>query len=494
MLPAVERLLASFRLHAKKGERSKLADSLRAVELHLNTFEETRVQLRTLLEREGLSQKEIGLLLDKWLLRGDFLLTDFSEKFSYIVGNPPYVRQELIPNALMKEYRRRFATIYDRADLYIPFIERSLELLNPNGVVSFICADRWMKNRYGGPLRKLISDRFHLKYFVDMVDTPAFHSDVIAYPAIVAIANETPSVTRVTRRPEICEKTLSELAHTMRVGNLARNKHVQEISSVADGSQPWMLESFDRLSVARRIERDFPKIEEVGCKVGIGVATGADQVFIGSFDELDVEPSRKQPLVMTRDILTGSVQWRGFGVINPFEDDGKLVSLEKYPRLARYLEKHSELIRKRHVSGRNPSSWFRTIDRIYPALTRRTKLLIPDIKGKANIVFEEGKLYPHHNLYWVTAEEWDLRALQAVLLSDIAKLFIGLYSTKMRGGYLRFQAQYLRRICVPRWADVSPSLRKRLVQAATERDIKGCTEASFDLYRLSDNERIALKD
>ena len=79
-----------------------------------------------------------------------------------MIGNPPYVRQELIPDVLMAEYRARYRTIYDRADLYIPFIERSLTSLSPGGQLGFICADRWMKNKYGGPLRKLVSDRFHL--------------------------------------------------------------------------------------------------------------------------------------------------------------------------------------------------------------------------------------------------------------------------------------------------------------------------------------------
>jgi uncharacterized protein (DUF2237 family) len=45
----------------------------------------------------------------------------------------------------MAEYRERYTTIYDRADLYIPFIERSLRGLAPGGALGFICADRWMK-------------------------------------------------------------------------------------------------------------------------------------------------------------------------------------------------------------------------------------------------------------------------------------------------------------------------------------------------------------
>ena len=42
-----------------------------------------------------------------------------------------------------------------------------------------------------------------------------------------------------------------------------------------------MLEAPDQLSLVRRLEAEYPTLEEAGCKVGIGVATGADQVFIG---------------------------------------------------------------------------------------------------------------------------------------------------------------------------------------------------------------------
>ena len=93
------------------------------------------------------------------------------------------------------------------------------------------------------------------------------------------------------------------------------------------------MESSDQLALVRRLERDFPLIEEVGCKIGIGVATGADQAFIGTYDELDVEPDRKLPLAMTRDIITGTVKWRGLGVVNPFADEGGLVDLAKFPKL-----------------------------------------------------------------------------------------------------------------------------------------------------------------
>lgn len=161
-----------------------------------------------LLRQNGLNAKATMALADQWLIRSDFLLASLPEGFDTVVGNPPYVRQELIPDVLLAEYRTRYSTIYDRADLYIPFIERSLLSLSEGGHLGFICADRWMKNRYGGRLRQLIADRFHLKIFVDMVDTPAFNSEVIAYPAITVISRERPGSTRIAYRPIIERQAL----------------------------------------------------------------------------------------------------------------------------------------------------------------------------------------------------------------------------------------------------------------------------------------------
>ncbi|AWP25031.1 modification methylase PaeR7I [Acidiferrobacter sp. SPIII_3] len=493
LLPAVDRLIAAWRRHAPEAPASSLSGCLRAVELHEASLEATREQLIDRLREQGIATPAAQALARSWLVRGDFLLTPLEVDFDYVVGNPPYVRQELIPDALMAEYRARYRTVYDRADIYIPFIERSLTLLGEGGALGFICSDRWMKNRYGGPLRQMVAEGFHLKVYVDMYDTPAFQSDVIAYPAITVMTREKPGTTRIARRPVIEESILNKLAASLLDPQAPDpSGTVQEMADVATGPEPWILDTHDQIALVRRLERDFPAIEDADCKVGIGVATGADKAFIGPFEELDVEPDRKLPLVMTRDILSGQVAWRGLGVVNPFADDGRLVDLRQYPRLARYLEARKEIIARRHVAQRAPDNWFRTIDRIYPDLARKPKLLIPDIKGEAHVVYEEGRLYPHHNLYYITSDIWDLRALQAVLTSGIARLFVATYSTRMRGGYLRFQAQYLRRIRLPRWQDVPRALQAALIEAAERNDMAAGNQAAWALYGLSPEERAAI--
>ena len=496
LLVAVERLLvADKKSRARKYHSGKvseyLRDALRAVEIHPETFKSTRAKLFVLLGRHGLSSAEANTLLDYWLIQGDFLLAELPGSFTHVVGNPPYVRQELVPDILLNEYRARYSTLYDRADLYVPFIERSLSCLTSGGVLGFICSDRWMKNKYGGPLRELVASHYHLAVYVDMVDTPAFDSEVIAYPAITLIRREKGGSTRIAHRPSLEPAVLAKLASFLKSVSLPPDSGIVEADKIAVGSEPWILQSFDQLAVVRRLEKDFPALEEVGCKVGIGVATGADKVFIGAFKDLDVEPSRKLPLVETKDITGGMVKWRGRGVINPFEDDGSLASFAKYPKFARYLESHAEIIRRRNCAKRTLGGWYRTIDRITPSLLGQPKLLIPDIKGEAHVVYEGGQFYPHHNLYYITSTEWDLKALQTVLRSGIAKLFVSIYSTQMRGGYLRFQAQYLRRIRVPRWKDVPLGIRKKLV-APHESDLDACNQAVFDLYRMTHEERAAI--
>jgi len=489
LVAAVERLIASWR---QRGGTADLSACVHAIELHRDTFEDTRQLIQDKLINMGLAPAEAIRLVGGWLHQGDFLLAALPGVFDVVVGNPPYVRQELIPAPLLAEYRKRFATLYDRADLYVPFIERSLDALSAGGQMVFICADRWIKNKYGGPLRAKVAAGFHLRAYVDMVDTPAFEAEVSAYPAITLITREPAGPTLVAERPELDAPQLSLLAKALRADGMDC-AGVRVLPHAAHGDQPWLLSTGDMLAIIRRFEATLPTLEETGCKVGIGVATGADKVYIGPWEQLDVEPSRKLPLATTKDIASGQVVWKGQGVLNPFESSGELVDLAAYPKLAAYLARHREAIMRRHVAQKSPDRWYRTIDRIWPDLAQTPKLLIPDIKGQAQVVFDEGSLYPHHNLYYVVSQTWTLRALQAVLLSTLAKGFIRAYSTTMRGGFLRFQAQYLRRIRVPHWADVPEPIRQALTAAAEQLDVGACDRAVAELYGLTDAELAILQ-
>ncbi|WMT57302.1 Eco57I restriction-modification methylase domain-containing protein [Truepera radiovictrix] len=485
LLPVVDRLLASWKRHHQSREPySVLKNSLRAVELHRDTARATEQKVIAKLEAAGIKAATAQDLTRDWLLQDDFLAASIEGKFTHIVGNPPYVRQELISAPLMKFYRSKYATVYDRADLYVPFIERGLRLLEPGGKLSFICSDRWMKNRYGRRLRKLVADNYHLKHYVDMVGTDAFRTEVAAYTSITTIVNDRGDTTAIAKRPKLDAAYLKELAVQLNNEDRAEGAPVEVISNAVNGDEPWLLDCAPQLQLIRAIERAYKPLEEAGGRVGIGVASGCDRVYIAPYDALDVEPERKLPIAMAQDLASGQFVWGGKGIINPFEADGQLANPDHYPKFAAFLEANRKTIAERHVARKNPSGWFRTIDRIYPHLAGEKKLLIPDIRNEPIVAYEEGTAYPHHNLYWVTSRTWDLRALQAVLRSDIAKLFVWAYSVKMRGGWLRFQAQNLRRICLPVWETVSEQMRETLIELGGGNDHAAINAAVFELYNL----------
>ena len=116
---------------------------------------------------------------------------------------------------------------------------------------------------------------------------------------------------------------------------------------------------------------------------------------------------------------------------------------------------------------------------------KEEKLYIADIKDRLLPALDRGETYPHHNLYWITSEQWDLRVLGALLMSEVGEFFIHCYGVRMRGGFLRFQAQYLRRIRVPNPATLSAGLQRRLREAFERQDRALATQAALEAYGIA---------
>ncbi len=105
ILPAVERLLIAAQREQNGLSFEVLAPAIRGIELHRETFLRNRQAICAMMIVQGVSQEDTDVLLNTWLSQGDFLLCEFDQDFTHAVGNPPYVRQEMIPDILMGEYR-----------------------------------------------------------------------------------------------------------------------------------------------------------------------------------------------------------------------------------------------------------------------------------------------------------------------------------------------------------------------------------------------------
>ena len=494
LVPVVDRLIASCRRHGR--DLNALQGAVRAFDLLDANAELARKAAAGRLEEAGLDRSSAEELASTWVTTGDFLLAEHEPaSVDHVVGNPPYIRLENVPAGVMDAYRRRCTTMRGRSDIYVGFIELGLDLLAPGGTLGFICADRWMRNQYGADLRALVAGSFAVDTVLTMHDVDAFEDDVSAYPAVVVLRNGPQRRAVVADaaasfgEPEA--KELSRWARRPRRLALSTpSLEASRLDTWFDGRDLWPTGNPAQLALVAELEARFPPLEDprTGTRVGIGVATGCDDVYITRDAEL-VESDRLLPLLQAGDIAGGGAAWAGGYLVNPWDDSG-LVDLDRYPRLQRYLRANAGQLRGRHTARKNPAQWYRTIDRVQADLQWRPKLVLPDIKAAAHPVLDDGRYYPHHNLYFVVSDVWDLEVLGGLLLSDVANLFVGAYCVKMRGGCYRFQAQYLRRIRVPEPRSVPARDRRALASAFASRDVGAATSVASRLYGIQDLPRV----
>lgn len=497
LVPIVERLVESCATHGRSV--ADMGAAIRAFDLLDRNVDAARESVAARLVELGQLAVVAKSLSSQWVGQGDFLLgtgLDGPRRADFVVGNPPYVRLEDVPTEVSEAYRTECTTMRGRADLYVGFFEKGLSMLGPEGRLAFICADRWMHNQYGERLRALVSSKYAVDTVMVMHTVDAFEDTVSTYPAVTVLRNGSQGPARVVETADGFGETdaciVTQWLSDSRDPALSGGRFdAGTLQGWFTGSNHWPTGSPGTLGLIADLEKRFAPLEDwsTGTRIGIGVATGCDDVFVVK-DAPGVEPCRLLPMLTAHDISVGTPRWGGRFLVNPW-DDGRLVNLDEYPGLASYMRRHSTRIKQRHVARRRPASWYRTIDRIDPELLARPKLLLPDLKSAAHPVLDTGGFYPHHNLYYVVSDKWDLEVLGGLLLSDIANLFVGAYCVKMRGGTYRFQAQYLRKIRVPAPDTIDAATATALTNAFKRRDRAAATAAAAELYGISRSELFA---
>jgi hypothetical protein len=488
--PMIERLLASAATHDRRP--AALGPAIRAFDLSAVNVERARKLAVSRLVDVGVAVPEAQVLAEDWITCDDLLLAGPAERSAdFVIGNPPYIRLENVPTERTEAYRRACPTMRGRSDVYVGFIEKGLRLLTERGALAFIVADRWMHNQYGADLRRLVGAHFAVEAVIEMHDVDAFEDEVSAYPAVTVIR-------RSIQGPAVLAQATSEFgpeeaerlrSWSLRTGTKPLRRPAVTAARLPawfPGDQLWPSGDPAGLAIVADLEKRFPPLEDprTHTRVGIGVASGADSVYLTKDADL-VEEDRLLPLVMSADTASGHLAWRGTFLVNPWRD-GRLVDLAEYPKLASYFGRHAATLRSRHIAKKRPALWYRTIDCVAPALQSTPKLVLPDLKATIHPVLDEGNLYPHHNLYFVVSEGWDIDVLGGLLLSAVANLFVGTYCVKMRGGCYRFQAQYLRRIRVPDVSSVSRGDKRALAAAFGDRDAERATAIAIRLYGIDE--------
>lgn len=490
LVPMIERLSESLRKHGR--DLDDAANAIRACDLQEEHVARTRELVSDVLSADGWEESLAARMATLWVREDDYLLAHHAPVADYVIGNPPYIRSDDLLPQLRARYLVHCKTMTPGADIFVGFIEKGLVSLKSGGVLCYIVADRWQHNSYGRKLRRMIVDGFAVEAMFEMHGVHAFAEDVSAYPAITMIRKAPQSgVSYATARTTFDGNSAARLVTWTKASEQPQvtdtDFTVARLPEWFETDDVWPSGSPARLALIEELNDRCLPLEDpsTGTKVGIGIATGADKVFLTA-DADAVEQDRLLPLVTTSHIGTGKVDWSpAVWLVNPWDSRGRIIDLDAFPQMRAYLQFHSEDLRQRHIAKDARADWYRTIDKVQAGLAARPKLLLQDMKATIHPVYDEGH-YPHHNLYWVTSDTWDLHVLGGLLLSGVAQMFIEAYGVKMRGGTLRFQAQYLRKIRVPGPASLGAKLKQELERAFETRDAQAATEAALAAYGLEE--------
>jgi hypothetical protein len=425
---AAQRLVRSMRARGLAPNLEHLSDRILACEIHSGVADILRSRVARVLADEGLPSQVAAQVASVWCRTGDFLTGNERPGFTHVAGNPPFLRRG-----------------GSSADTCVTFFERSFRALAPGGRLAMI-APLSMASAIGAAgLRRTIDAEgvFEGVEILDPKDAFITHVSIISGLFVVRkVAAPTPAALR--------------------------------------GRTSWLVGPGDACAAFERLSAALPKLEEAGCRVKLGMTTGANSVFVGRPDQLPVESELLIPAVEIGDMPQGNLAWRGQMVIATHRSDGSPWPSRARPALYRYLAQHRERLEGRVTVAKGGRSWRMTHSRLDHALAMAPKLLVPEIGRQPRVVMDPGGLMPLNSLHAITSGHWPLAALHALLATAAVGLAAIAINLRRGSKYLRLNATHLRCVRIPRWADVADRERELLLSG----DPSLAADAAARLYKL----------
>ena len=408
------------------------------------------------------------LALD-WDVRFDDALGDGG--FDVVVGNPPYVRQELLTP--IKPYlKEAYASFDSTADLYTYFCERGLRVLRPGGVMCFVVANKWMRSGYGQALRRLLAEQAIVEQVVDLGHAPLF-GDVEAFPCILRLRK--PGTLPVADAVDVCRVPGTEASRVDLAGFVADRGY--PVPRTAFTGEAWTLDPPEARELLQRIrDRGVPLAQFAGVKPYWGIKTGCNAAFL-------IDGAQRQRLVcsdprsaeLIRPFLRGKDlrRWRPAPTDTHLLFTRRGIAIDDYPAIRDHLAAFRERLEPRpsswdgsqRWSGRKAGSyrWFELQDAVdYWPLFEQPKILTQDLATHPRFALDRSGAFPANTCYvWPTADLY----LLGWLCSPLAWWLM--HHTLQRGinDTLRmFRAQ----VELLPIADPTPAVRRSVVEAVEE--------------------------
>lgn len=152
----------------------------------------------------------------------------------------------------------------------MPFIEKGVSLLAPDGQFAYIVANKWMRANYGKGLRQWLADKCLLE-IVDFGDLPVFQK-ATTYPCILRIANA--QVRDAVRVANIETLDFSDLA-----GHV--DEHGLDVPVAGLDPGGWTLAPREEQDLLGKLLKvGVPLREYVEGRIFYGIKTGLNKAFV----------------------------------------------------------------------------------------------------------------------------------------------------------------------------------------------------------------------
>ena len=266
--------------------------------------------------------------------------------FDAVIGNPPYVRIQGFPATQITYFSRRYQSASGNFDLYIPFLERGVQLLRTGGLLGMITPNKFFRTDYGERLRGLLSSERAVRQIVDFGANQVFAATT--YTCLIFLQRG--GVERF------------EIAQVMANRESLWEAKFQSRAPAALGSKPWTFEDEATARLLAKLELDTVRLLDLPADMSRGSSTGDDEVFVIERNSVPLESEAlRVPLFATdfgRYHFEPSGKWK---VIFPYqagEDGFHLIPerefRQRFPKAHRYLSGHQAVLKRR----RQFKEWF----------------------------------------------------------------------------------------------------------------------------------------
>ena len=361
----------------------------------------------------------------------DCLKTEYTGGFDVVIGNPPYVRQELLGQQQKDFFAVRYKNVYNGiADLYVYFYDLSISILKENGLLGFITPNKWMERKYGFELRSYLI-KLDILQIINFGELRIFE-DASTEPEITILRNST------SNNPSIQYKMIKSLDEAKQTPYLLSNYDKKNLDSSIwrfnDGLSSNILEKFK--------DTDLTLNDYTKRGVFYGIKTGLNEAFIineeirNEIVNSDVTASKiVLKMVEGDDFSRWSLNHSGRYMLATQYD---LDIPNLYPSIHKFLMKFEEKLIKRQDKG--ATHWnLRSCD--YYDEFLKPKLIYYHTASSHNFYFDTEGYYISANCYFIANAD---RYLQCVLNSKlfhyVKKFLFPAFGDSENGGRVRLDA------------------------------------------------------